>query len=108
VIGPYREHRVLFALSTPQRIFREDHMCGGVRKVGTNVSWQSDHTDGRGGSQQFIAVFLARGIGRTHLRMAVGRGTIGITVAICPASSSTIAYNSWWFQLGRCLIFDLI
>jgi hypothetical protein len=35
VIGPYREHGVLFALSTPQRIFHEDHMCRGVRKVGT-------------------------------------------------------------------------
>jgi hypothetical protein len=36
--------------------------------------------------------FVARGIGRTHLRMAVGRGTIGMTAAICLASSSIIAY----------------
>jgi hypothetical protein len=71
VIGPYREHGV------------QDHMCGGVRKVSTMFHGNP--------TTPMVAAARARGIGRTHLRMAVGRSTIGMTVAICSASSSTIA-----------------
>jgi hypothetical protein len=72
-------------------------ISGGVRNVGTmfhgHPTTPMVAAVANNSSQPSSVV---RGIGRTHLRMAVGRGTIGMTVAICSQPSPAC----WWFQLA--------